>query len=140
MAENKRQWNKPSMHRVPVFGDKSLDEVATLPDDQLQEYLNENGFWDAAIVYHASPDFVLREIAGEIVLVPLNSAAQKISGMISLTETGSFLWKRLEQQPQTKEELAVALVAEYGITQDVARADASAFVDKAVASSMVAAS
>lgn len=54
--------------------------------------------------YQANGCFVLREIAGEAVLVPVGDAGSLANSMISLNATALFLWKLLEQ-PRTVDDL-----------------------------------
>ena len=37
-------------------------------------------------------EFILREIAGETILVPTGTAAQEFNGMLSMTDTARFIW------------------------------------------------
>lgn len=62
-------------------------------------------------------EFVLRQVAGKFVVVPLGQAAEAFRGMITLNKTGKFLWDLLETE-QTEESLADALVETYGITRE----------------------
>lgn len=41
----------------------------------------------------ASTDFLLREIAGEFMLVPVGPGASGINGLVTLNEIGAFLFK-----------------------------------------------
>ena len=43
-----------------------------------------------------SNEFVLRQVADEFLLIPVGSAALRISGMISLTESGYLLYQQLQ--------------------------------------------
>lgn len=62
-------------------------------------------------------EFVLRQVAGKNVVIPLGQAAEAFRGMITLNKTGKFLWDLLETE-QTEESLAEALVQTYGITEE----------------------
>lgn len=53
--------------------------------------------------YKANPDFLLREIGGEAVLVPLGDVGVFENTMLSLNETCAFLWK-VFQSPKTAQE------------------------------------
>ena len=44
--------------------------------------------------YRANPDFLLREVAGEAVLIPVGEAGVFENSVISLNDTCSFLWRR----------------------------------------------
>ena len=49
-------------------------------------------------------DFLLREVAGCYVVVPVGKATINFNGMLNLNETGAFLWEKL-QNDTTKEQL-----------------------------------
>ena len=72
-----------------------------------QEYLPEGTKEGDVRMFKANPDFLLREVAGEAVLVPVGDA-----GVISLNETCSFLWK-LFQEPRTEEDVIAEARKEY---------------------------
>ncbi len=72
--------------------------------------------------YLCNSDFLLREIAGEYLLVPTGQSALTFNGMASLNETAAFLWKLLEQ-PHTAQELAQALAVEYELTAEQSQSD-----------------
>ena len=74
-----------------------------------------------------SSDFVLREIAGEYIVIPTGEKALKLNGLITLNETGVFLW-RLLQSGARKEELLSALTAEFDVEEEQARADIDDFL------------
>ncbi len=80
--------------------------------------------------YQANSDFVTRIIAGELVLVPVGEQAQRLSGMITFSETGAFLWDMLSQR-RTKTELVTALVSRFDQDADTVEADVSEFLEKA---------
>ena len=74
------------------------------------------------------PGFILREVADTFVVMPVGDAVTKFNGMLSLNETGVVLWRKLEQGA-TVPELAQALTAQYGITEQKALADVTAFLE-----------
>ncbi len=76
-------------------------------------------------------DFLLREVAGTVVVVPVGEAAASFSGMITMNSTGSFLWEQLEKE-QTVETLTAALLENYEVTSEKAREDVEAFVAKLI--------
>ena len=79
-----------------------------------------------------SPDFLLRDVADSVVLVPVGAATQRFPGMITLNETGKFLWETLETE-QTLETLTQKLLEQYEVTCEQARTDVEAFLKKLVA-------
>ena len=74
--------------------------------------------------------FVLREIAGSFMVVPVGRRTQEVPGVIALTETGALLWRMLEKGAE-EGDLVRALLDEYDVSGDRATADVRAFVAKA---------
>ena len=62
--------------------------------------------------------FVLRQVAGEYVAIPSGDEVD-LNKMITLNETGAFLWERLGTET-TQDALAEALLAEYEVDLDTA--------------------
>jgi hypothetical protein len=81
------------------------------------------------IVVKISKEFVLREIAGNYIVVPFGEKAVSFRAMITLNKTGAFLWKQLEEE-RTEEELLAAILEEYDIDSKTAKADIAKFIKK----------
>lgn len=79
--------------------------------DSQKHFLGKTGE-DAVRRFKANPNFLLREVAGESVLVPVGEAGIFENSMISLNETCSFLWK-LFQEPRSVEEIIAEARKEY---------------------------
>lgn len=73
-------------------------------------------------------EFTLREIAGDYIVVPTGENYLDFGAVISLNESGAYLWKML-QESKTREELIVDLANEYGIDRATATEDVSDFID-----------
>lgn len=72
--------------------------------------------------------FILRDVAGQTVVLPSGDELD-LNMMITLNETGKFLWERLEQE--TDEAILVAaLLAEYDVDESTAKAAVAAFIAK----------
>lgn len=71
--------------------------------------------------------FILREVAGNYIVVAVGDMAKQFNGMINLNETGAFLWKNLEKGC-TKEELLAKLLAEYNVEKDLAETHIDKFI------------
>ena len=78
---------------------------------------------------YRNEEFLLRQAAGLTVIVPVGHAAVDFPGMISVNETGAFLWQLLECE-QTDQSLAAALAEEYQVTQEQALKDVGAFLEQ----------
>ena len=72
--------------------------------------------------------FILRTVAGETVAVPYGAQLQT-NMMITLNETGKFLWERLEKGTD-EEALVAALLGEYDVDEQTARKHVALFVGK----------
>ena len=72
--------------------------------------------------------FVLREVAGETVVVPVE-ADLNFNGMITLNEAAKVLWGVLEKET-TAEELVDAILAEFDVDRATAQNDVDAFIQK----------
>lgn len=73
--------------------------------------------------------YILREVAGNYIVVAVGEAVKNFNGIINLNETGAFLWKHL-QDGATEEQLKKAMLEEYDVQEDVAQNDIKAFIDK----------
>lgn len=73
--------------------------------------------------------FMLRQVAGNYIVVPVGAASVDFNGMLTLNETGAFLFKALQQGAQ-KDELADALLKEYDVDRSTAETHIDKFIEK----------
>ena len=73
--------------------------------------------------------FMLREVAGYYVVVPVGEGALNFNGVINLNESGAFLWKTMENDV-TEADMVAALLKEYDVDEARATADVAAFVSR----------
>lgn len=73
-------------------------------------------------------DLILRSVAGENVVVPVGEMSKTFHGMVTLNDTGAFLWKFYTAEHSLEEGVA-ALLAEYNVTEEVARKDVEKFIE-----------
>lgn len=76
-----------------------------------------------------SENFLLRDVAGTLVIVPVGAAVSAFPGMITLNDTAAYLWELLEQE-QTVASLAAGLMERYEVDEEKATADVEAFLEK----------
>ena len=74
-------------------------------------------------------NFVLRQVAGTWVVLPLGAAMVELNGMLSLNEAGALLWRTLEQGAD-QDALVQALRKEYIVDPAVAQKDVETFLEK----------
>ena len=77
----------------------------------------------------AAKDYIMREIAGETILIPSGSAAKKFNGLITVNELGTFIWNALAEDI-TLDALTEKITEAYDVDAATARADAAQFLDE----------
>ncbi len=70
--------------------------------------------------------FVLREVAGQTVVLPAGGDLD-LNMMITLNDTGKFLWTLLENETEQKD-LVAALLKEYDVDEDTAQNAVESFI------------
>ena len=74
-------------------------------------------------------EFVLRNIGGDLLLVPTGKTALDLNGMITLNEVGGDIWNRLPEV-ENEEEIRERILAEYDADPEEVRKDVSDFLKK----------
>lgn len=72
-------------------------------------------------------NFLLRKVGEANILVPLGQKVVNLQGVITLNETGAFIWELLKEE-RTLDELAEALVEEFDVDFDQAKKDVEEFL------------
>lgn len=72
--------------------------------------------------------FIRRQVAGQTVVLPTGGDLD-LNMMITLNDTGAFLWERLQEET-SMDALVEALLADYDVDEARARKSAEAFVQK----------
>lgn len=72
--------------------------------------------------------FMVREIAGQWIVVPIGSRVVEFNGIMTLSESGAILWKLLANGAEM-DDLVSAILAEYDIDEKTARADVESFIE-----------
>lgn len=72
--------------------------------------------------------FVVRDLAGQSIVVALGEASKTFNGMIKLNDTGRLIWDMLAEG-KSKEEIVDRFTAEYDVERDIADRDVSAFIE-----------
>ncbi len=70
--------------------------------------------------------FLIRKVASQYVVMPCNNDIN-FNGMISLNESGAFLFNLLKENI-TKEDLLQAMLNEYDVSKEVALNDIEKFI------------
>ncbi|MBQ3018354.1 MAG: PqqD family protein [Clostridia bacterium] len=74
--------------------------------------------------------FILRDVGGKTYVVAVGELSKTFNGMVTLNETGKFLWQELEKGA-TKEELLVKMLSEFeGAEEETVKQDIDMFISK----------
>ena len=84
-------------------------------------------------------EFVLREIAGDYIIIPTGATVLEFNGLITVNEVGVTIWNMLQEEV-TMDELVQGVLAEYDVEEDVARKDIQEFLEELVKGGILEAS
>lgn len=77
-------------------------------------------------------EFVLREIAGDYIIIPTGRTVLEFNGLITVNEVGVSLWNMLQNEI-TIDGLVQGILDEYDVEEEVAREDIQEFLETLVA-------
>lgn len=72
-------------------------------------------------------EFVLREIAGDYVIIPTGKTALTFNGLITVNEVGAELWKMLQSEV-TFNDLLKGILEIYDVDEETAKEDIQEFL------------
>ena len=73
--------------------------------------------------------FILREVADSYVVVAVGAASVNFKGVIKINESAAILWRAMESEDKSVEDLVGILINEYTIDEKTARQDVIEFTD-----------
>ncbi len=73
-------------------------------------------------------EFIINQIGDEYIVVPTDDEITDFGAMISLNETGAFLWNLLGEET-TREALCENLLKEYSVDKKTAEEDVDEFIN-----------
>lgn len=77
----------------------------------------------------ACPGFVLRELAGECMLMPAGDNIGRFRGMVLMNSLSAFVWKNM-QTPVTRDELLAEILKRYEVDAQTAAADLDGLLEQ----------
>lgn len=120
-CEMKKTYMKPTM-KVYNCDNISLDKnVSDMSEEELLVLLKKCKDYSET-KYYANKNYVLREIAGEAVLVTIGDGVADLCGIVNLNESAKVLWSEL-QQGASREEMQNALIEKFHISNEKAAED-----------------
>lgn len=74
-------------------------------------------------------EFVLREIAGDTILVPVGETALSFNGMITMNAIGKLIWNALEQG-EGRDQMLQKILERFDVSEETAGGDLDEFLAK----------
>lgn len=72
---------------------------------------------------------ILREVAGQYVVVPTGKRVQEVTSIVYISSSGAYLWNYMKDHEFEKEDLVAKIMEHYsGVTEEQAAADVEKFV------------
>jgi hypothetical protein len=72
-------------------------------------------------------EFMIRDVAGELLAVPVGQTALNFNGMICLNDVSALIWKGL-QEGKTKDAILEDLLSEFDVSREEAAGDLEHFL------------
>ena len=89
-----------------------------------------------AAVYARRADVLLREVAGEQLLVPIRRDVADLQAIFALNALGVFVWERLDGE-RTVQAVLASIAERYDVGLDDAQADLLAFLERLSAAGLI---
>ncbi len=72
---------------------------------------------------------ILREVAGQYVVVPTGKRVQEVTSIVYISSSGAYLWDYMKEHEFEKEDLVAKIMEHYsGVTEEQAAADIEKFL------------
>lgn len=123
MEENE----KPEFHIVRGEDGLSTEEAARMPEGEETGLHKNNNVTDEKKKYRIKPGFILREIAGEYAIVPVDAECLFSNAVMAPNDSAVFLWK-IFQEPCTIERAVEKTLQEYDVAENKLRRSVENFV------------
>ncbi len=81
--------------------------------------------------------YLLRQVAGSNIVVPVGEGSMDFSGVITLNEVGAFIWQILEKGAD-KQEILDKMLAEYDVSKETAEKDIDEYIEKLRGAELIA--
>lgn len=82
-------------------------------------------------------EFILREIAGECILIPIGNTTQEFNGMISVSSSAKLIWENIEKV-NSLDELTQLVIDKFEVDPTMAQEDTAEFVKQLLAAGFIA--
>ena len=107
-----------------VFGGISPQETK-----KINSIIQKESFLMEEADMKAKPNFILREVMDEYILMPINENIGEYGGAVLLNSVSAFVWKKM-QSPVSRNDLLAAIMQEFDVDENTASADLDALLEK----------
>lgn len=74
-------------------------------------------------------DLVLREVAGQYVIVPIGKRVQEVTSIVYISSSAAYLWDYMTHNEFEVNDLVKRVLNHYdGVTEDIVRRDVEAYI------------
>lgn len=122
-----KEYKKPEIHFVRNPGELKSSEVANMSNEELTTYLENCGYRRAKKLYQINPNFLLRKIADEYAIIPVNEEAFAGNAIMTPNRTAAFLWQKFER-PSTEEDVVLQALQQFDGSEEEIRAAVRRFI------------
>lgn len=126
-----KKYKRMEFHFVRNPDGLSGNELANLSDDELSKYFNTDSFQEEKKKYQINPNFILRKIAGEYVIVPIGSDNVFSNAIMTPNHTAVFLWKEFEHA-STMQDVIIHAMKKYDAKEEEVRESVEKFVKESM--------
>lgn len=103
----KQFYTKPKIYYFPNRGNIPTNQLSSLSDKEVAQYMQKCKDIEYKKVYKANPNIIMREVEGDCLLIPTGSDVA-INGLITLNPIAKFLWEQFQTPSTIPEVLAKA--------------------------------
>lgn len=124
-----KAYKKPEGYTVLLESDLDIDKYTFCSEEERIDFWHSAQMRARNAKYYVRPGYVLRDIAGESLLIPV-AVNDGISGKVGIVSpVGGFLWKLLQKE-QTFSDLLKAVLQEYDVSPEEAKWDIRDFLQQ----------
>lgn len=80
--------------------------------------------------------FMLREIADTFIVIPIGEKTVEFNGLMTLSESGAFLWNNLKNDV-SENTLLLAILGEYTVDEATAKEDINNFISALISKGLI---
>lgn len=125
------RFTRPEFHFIRNTSELGGKKIAELSEQELTDYLSSDSYKEESVKYRINENYILREIAGEYTIIPVNAESAFSNAVMAPNEAAVFLWNAF-QQPSTIQDVVIQGMLEYDVTEEMIRNSIENFVKQSL--------